>query len=183
MEAALAHDWENPMGAGPRQDWPDLPYTSYPEELPGLPLVYCPEEPIVLDPPGEHHRDPGKAPGELGQFVYLPRPQVRPIAAPTGCGSPLQAKGGSGKRRRPRDVLAALAAASIGLEPRSAEPADAKNDFMMGKQSEATRADTWPRSSNTGASFWVPGAASREGLSMLLVKHSEFPAGLGTDYQ
>ncbi|EMP40464.1 hypothetical protein UY3_02299 [Chelonia mydas] len=39
--------------------------------------------------------------------------------APTGRGLPLQANRGCGKRRGPRDVLAALPTAPIGLERRT----------------------------------------------------------------
>ncbi|EMP38033.1 hypothetical protein UY3_04792 [Chelonia mydas] len=49
----------------------------------------------------------GKPPGGPGRFVYLQHLQVQLIMVPTGCSSPLQANGGCGKRRRPRDVLAA----------------------------------------------------------------------------
>lgn len=49
----------------------------------------------------------GKSAGGPGRFVYWQRPQVRPIASPTGRGSRFQANGGCGKWRGPRDVLAA----------------------------------------------------------------------------
>ncbi|EMP41192.1 hypothetical protein UY3_01612 [Chelonia mydas] len=62
---------------------------------------------------------PGKAPGTPGWFVYLLRPQVQPIAAPTSRGSLLQTNGGCGKRCGPRDVLTALPTAPIGLELRT----------------------------------------------------------------
>ncbi|CAM5158284.1 unnamed protein product [Eretmochelys imbricata] len=59
---------------------------------------------------------PGKAPSGPGQFVYLTRRQIRPIAAPTGHGLPLQANGGCRKWRGARDVLDTLPAVPIGLE-------------------------------------------------------------------
>ncbi|EMP24017.1 Diacylglycerol kinase iota, partial [Chelonia mydas] len=72
----------------------------------------------------------GKAPGGPGRFVYLLRPQVQQIVAPTGHGSPLQPNGGCTKGHGPRDVLAAASrsphwseAANRGQwEPQLAEP-------------------------------------------------------------
>ncbi|EMP29907.1 hypothetical protein UY3_12962 [Chelonia mydas] len=55
-----------------------------------------------------------------GCGLFTPLSNIRPIAAPTGRGSLLQANEGCGKRCGPRDVLAALPAAPIGLERRTA---------------------------------------------------------------
>ncbi|EMP39119.1 hypothetical protein UY3_03693 [Chelonia mydas] len=72
---------------------------------------------------------PGSSPGrEEARALNMKHPgedfqkhkwQVWPIVAPTGRGLPLQANGGCGKWRRPRDVLATLLAAPIGLEWRT----------------------------------------------------------------
>ncbi|EMP40634.1 Galanin receptor type 1 [Chelonia mydas] len=61
----------------------------------------------------------GKAAGAPGWFVYLLRPQVRLIAASTGCTSPLQANGGCGKGGQHIPRPAPLSAAPIGLERRT----------------------------------------------------------------
>ncbi|XP_065262685.1 urea transporter 2-like [Emys orbicularis] len=73
--SSLARDWEDPAAQGGRQDWsglpcvrypeelPGLPCTRYPEKLPGLPPAHYPEEPMVLDPPGGQHPDPGTTRG------------------------------------------------------------------------------------------------------------------------
>ncbi|EMP28127.1 Growth arrest-specific protein 2 [Chelonia mydas] len=74
----------------------------------------------------------GKDPGGLARFVYLPRPQVRPIAAPSGRGSLLQANGSYWNWHGPRDVLATASSSSHSpgavnrghWEPRLAEPED-----------------------------------------------------------
>ncbi|CAM5113615.1 unnamed protein product [Natator depressus] len=55
-----------------------------------------------------HAARQGKPPGGPGQFVYLLLPHVRPIAAPTGRGSPLQASGGCRKRRGLREPRPSL---------------------------------------------------------------------------
>ncbi|EMP36127.1 WD repeat-containing protein 48 [Chelonia mydas] len=54
------------------------------------------------------------------KIELLCQDQVWPITAPAGRGSPLQPNGGYGKRRGPRDMLAALPAAPMGLERRTA---------------------------------------------------------------
>uniref|UniRef100_A0A8C3FUG0 Uncharacterized protein n=1 Tax=Chrysemys picta bellii TaxID=8478 RepID=A0A8C3FUG0_CHRPI len=89
-----------------------------------------------------HTARQGKHTGGLGQFVYLPRLQVRPIVTPTGRGSPLQANGGGGK---PWPVHPSARAASRSphwpgaanrgqWELQSAEPGDA-----AGKQTGLAR--------------------------------------------
>uniref|UniRef100_A0A8C3FI76 Ig-like domain-containing protein n=1 Tax=Chrysemys picta bellii TaxID=8478 RepID=A0A8C3FI76_CHRPI len=79
--------------------------------------------PLNVTPHCRLHRDrqllarglPGKAPSRPGQFVYLPRLQLWPIAAPTGRGSPSKANGGCGKGGQHIPQAAPLPAAPIGL--------------------------------------------------------------------
>ncbi|EMP41757.1 hypothetical protein UY3_00988 [Chelonia mydas] len=47
------------------EELPDLPCTRSPGQLPDLLLAHYPEEPMGLDPPGEHCRDPGPGPTVL----------------------------------------------------------------------------------------------------------------------
>ncbi|EMP29168.1 Elongation factor Tu GTP-binding domain-containing protein 1 [Chelonia mydas] len=68
----------------------------------------------------------GKAPGGLGQFVYLLRLQVWPIVALISRSSPLQANGGCGKGGQHVPRTTPLSAAPIGLEWRT--PANESHD-------------------------------------------------------
>ncbi|EMP30732.1 Tetratricopeptide repeat protein 6 [Chelonia mydas] len=66
--------------------------------------------------------------------------QVRPIAAPTGRSSLLQANGGCEKWRGPRDVQAALPAAPIGLEQRTAASGSCNRPNLQTRQAYLSRA-------------------------------------------
>ncbi|EMP25846.1 RNA-binding protein 14 [Chelonia mydas] len=83
----------------------------------------------------------GKAPGGPDQFVNLLHLQLRPIAAPTGCGSLLQANGGCGKGGQHVPWPALLPAALIGLERRTVASGSCDR---LNLQTQQVNKPVWP---------------------------------------
>ncbi|EMP36770.1 Disks large-associated protein 2 [Chelonia mydas] len=104
---------------------------------------------LIWHPPpaaGHSKQMKGKAPGAPGRFVYPPGPQVRPITAPSGRGSPLQANGGLQKAAQAEGRAGRPSRSSLGLEWQTVASGSRNQPNLRTQQVEtATDSDTESR--------------------------------------
>ncbi|EMP41924.1 Zinc finger and SCAN domain-containing protein 29 [Chelonia mydas] len=87
--------------------------------------------------------------------MWKVRPQVRPIAAPTGCGSSFQANGGCGKRHFPQTHWPGMMNHSQ-WELRLAEPADAADNLDLTLGSDSRLPTSLDLASDSGFDSLLP---------------------------